>query len=293
MATETVAVTGGSGLIGSETVSLLDERGYHPVNLDQRPPEGEAPGDFVEVDLVDAGETYGALARWEADAVIHLGTITGPRRDPGYVTFESNAMSPYIVLEAAAGLGIEAVSLASSINAMGWSFHPDCPEIEYLPIDETHPTTPRDPYALGKRVTEIIAAGVGRDRGTPERIATLRYPGVYDDQRLADLADREQTLADLEAEYSPGDNPGFSYIHVRDAASIAVRGIEADYTGHETFWAVAPDSSVGVPTERLLEAFYPDTEVRGDLSGTDGLFDVSKAHDVLGWEAEHSWRDYS
>lgn len=52
--------------------------------------------------------------------------------------------------------------------------------------------------------------------------------------------------------------------------------IEGDYAGHETFRAVAPDTTVGVPTERLIEEFYPDTEIR----------------EMVGWEPSHSWRDF-
>jgi len=79
---------------------------------------------------------------------------------------------------------------------------------------------------------------------------------------------------------------------VRDAATLSVRAIEADYTGHETFWAATPDSSVAVPTEQVIEEFYPDTEVREPLTGTDGLFDISKTREMVGWEPTHSWRDF-
>jgi nucleoside-diphosphate-sugar epimerase len=291
---ETVAVTGGSGTIGSEIVDVLGEAGYRSVNLDRRRREDGAADAFVRVDLLDAGEVYGALARWDADAVIHMGTIPNPRGDPAHVTYESNVMSSYVVLEAAAHLGLEAVCLASSVNAHGWSFQEAPPEIDYLPIDEAHRVSPRDPYGLGKYVVEVTADGFGRRPGPPARIATLRFSSAHDDEHLRRLADRDLTLADLRERYDPGDNPGFRYLHVRDAATLAVRAIEpgADYAGHETFWAVAPDSTVTVPTEELLAAFYPDTEVRKPLTGTDGLFDVSKARELTDWEPRHTWRDY-
>lgn len=293
MSVETVAVTGGSGTIGSEIVDVLDEKGYHTVNLDIQSAEDDAADDFVRVDLLDAGETYGALARWDADAVVHMGTIPSPTGDPGHVTYESNVMSTYIVLEAAEELGLEAVSIASSVNAHGWTFQDAPPEIEYLPIDEGHPVSPRDPYGLSKRVLEVTAEGVARRETSPERIATLRFSSAHTDEHLADMAADDRTIDDLREQYDPRDNPTFRYLHVRDAARLAVRAIEADaaYDGHETFWAVASDTRVDVPTEDILDAFYPDTEVRTPLSGSDGLFDVSKARDLVGWEPEHSWRD--
>jgi len=291
MGIRTVAVTGGSGTIGSEIVAVLNEEGYRTVNLDRRRSEDGTADEFVRVDLLDAGETYGALGRWEADAVVHMGTIPDPTSDPGHVTYESNVMSSYVVTEAATELGLEAVCLASSVNAHGWSFQECPPEIDYLPIDEAHRVSPRDPYGVAKHVVEVTADGFGRTAGPPARLATLRFSSAHDDAYLRRLAERELTIEDLRERYDPGDSPGFRYLHVRDAATLAVRTIQADYTGHETFWAVAPDSTVDVPTERLLEEFYPDTEVRRPLSGTDGLFDVSKAREMVGWEPSRSWRD--
>jgi len=291
MGIRTVAVTGGSGTIGSEIVAVLNEEGYRTVNLDRRRSEDGTADEFVRVDLLDAGETYGALGRWEADAVVHMGTIPDPTSDPGHVTYESNVMSSYVVTEAATELGLEAVCLASSVNAHGWSFQECPPEIDYLPIDEAHRVSPRDPYGVAKHVVEVTADGFGRTAGPPARLATLRFSSAHDDAYLRRLAERELTIEDLHERYDPGDSPGFRYLHVRDAATLAVRTIQADYTGHETFWAVAPDSTVDVPTERLLEEFYPDTEVRRPLSGTDGLFDVSKAREMVGWEPSRSWRD--
>jgi nucleoside-diphosphate-sugar epimerase len=292
MSIETVAVTGGSGTIGSEIIEVLEEEGYHTVNLDQRRDDDGVADEFIEVDLLDAGETHGALARSGADAAIHMGTIVHPLNDPGFVTFESNVMSTYVLLEAAEALGLEAVSIASSVNAHGWSYQDVPPEIDYLPIDEAHRVSPRDPYGLAKYVAEVTADGFGRREGPPERLATLRIYAALDDEHLSNMADRDRTIEDLREEYEPGDNPEFAYLHVRDAATLAVRTIEADYAGHETFWAVAPDTSVDVPTEQLIEEFYPDTEVREPLTGTDGLFDVSKAREMVGWEPSHSWRDF-
>jgi len=37
-----------------------------------------------------------------------------------------------------------------------------------------------------------------------------------------------------------------------DAATIAVDAVEADYRGHEAFWAVAADTTTSVPTPELI-----------------------------------------
>jgi nucleoside-diphosphate-sugar epimerase len=84
----------------------------------------------------------------------------------------------------------------------------------------------------------------------------------------------------------------FSYIHMADACSIARKAIEADYAGHETFWAVAGDTTADEPTADVVAEFYPDAEVREELEGHETLFDLSKAADLLDWTPEHSWRDF-
>lgn len=84
-------------------------------------------------------------------------------------------MSAYHVLEAAADLGLESVVLPSSINVMGAVFQEAPTDVRYLPVDEDHPLTPRDPYALGKQTTEAIGDGFGRRPAGPT-ISSVRYP---------------------------------------------------------------------------------------------------------------------
>lgn len=291
MTIDTVAVTGASGLIGSAIVDELNDNGYRTVNLDRRRADDCTADEYRRTDLLDAGQTYGSLARCDADAVVHMGTIVHPRNDPGYVTYESNVQTSYHVLEAAMELELEAACLASSINAIGWSYQDVPPDVRYLPIDEEHPATPRDPYALGKRVIEVTADGFGRLDDPPRTISTLRFPGVRSDEEVAAMGDDDRSLDALEAEYDPEENPIFTYVHVADAASMARRAIEAEFDGHETFWAVAADTTAAAPTADLLETFYPDTEVRFDPSGHEGLISVDKARRLLDWEPEHTWRD--
>lgn len=291
MSIDVVAVTGGSGRIGRAVIHGLNEHGYRTVNLDRQPGTGTAD-EYRRTDLLDAGEVYGALARSRADAVVHLGTIPSPEHHPGFVTFRSNVMTSYHVLEAATALGLEAACLASSINAMGSVYQDQPMDVAYLPVDEAHPLTPRDPYALGKQVTEVMADGFGRLAAEPRTISTIRFPWVAREAELRDqFVDGARDLDGLRG--TPGDagrDALFAYLHVEDAARVVRRVIEADLTGHEPFWAVAEDTSADVPSATLVEAFYPDAEVRAELPGNDALIDCGKARRLLGWEPDRSWR---
>jgi nucleoside-diphosphate-sugar epimerase len=291
MTIETVVITGGNGRIGEAIIRECNDHGYTTVNLARGKQRETVSDRYVRTDLVDPGSVFGALTEAQPDAVVHMGTIPAPGGNPGYEVYESNVMSSYHVLEGAHAHGIETVCLASSINAMGAAFQPEPMEVESLPIDESHPVTPRDPYAMGKHALEVTCDGWGRKQGPPTTISTLRYPFVATDEQVVDMfveADRSPETVDG----PPSDRDElFSYVHLADAATIARLAVEADFEGHERFWAVAADTSVTTPSAALAERYYPDASLERDFDGTESLISIKKAHDVLGWEPEHSWRE--
>lgn len=290
MSIETVAVTGGNGRIGEAIIEKLGDRGYRTVNIARGKQREEVSDEYRTTDLLDAGEVYGSLAASDADAIIHMGTLPTPLYHPGYVTYESNVMSTYHILEAATALGLEAVSLASSINALGYSYQDVQTELFYLPVDEAHEPTPRDPYAVSKHALEVTADGFGRMADAPQ-IASLRYPWVAYEEEVRTAFPESDSLDEIRDSFEETNNYLYTYIHIDDAAAIAVDSIEADFDGHEMFWAVAEDTTVDVPTPDLVSAVYPDVELRHDLGEKDGLIDISKARDLLGWEPQYSWRN--
>jgi len=292
MARQCVAVTGGNGSIGEAILADLADHGYRTVNVARGERREDHSDRYQSVDLLDAGAVYAALAGTDVDAVVHMGTIPSPRHHPGHQTFRSNVQSAYHVLEAAEALGIDRVVLPSSINVMGAAFQDAQIEVEYLPVDESHPVTPRDPYAVAKHAMEVTADGVARRPEGPS-IATLRYPWVEDGETLRSSFERWPDDPDALVEDHAWVTRDVlcTYLHREDAASVARRAVEADLSGHERFWAVAPDTCVTPPTEDLLDAWFPDAERRQGLSGTDGLVSIEKARRLLDWEPEWRWRE--
>lgn len=288
---DTIAVTGGNGKIGGAILNELGDRGYQAVNLARGKRREEISDSYYTTDLLNPGEVYGSISRSEAEAIIHMGTIPHPNNDPGWKTFQSNAMSAYHVLEAAGALGLDAVCLASSINALGYDFQQANTEVEYLPVDEEHPLTPRDPYSIGKHALEVAADGFGRMPNGPRTISSLRYPAVLSTSDLDGRGWVSETPETVSAEFDESGNDLFAYLHLDDAATIAVDAVEADYDGHDAFWAVAADTATAVPTPELVATVYPETEVRRELDDHQALISTEKAHDMLGWEPERSWRD--
>ena len=307
MAIETVAVAGGAGNVGSTAITQLNEAGYRTVSMDVEHrlafgSDGTAvngkgvtvtrPDEFRRVDLLDAGAVFGALGVSEADAVIHVGTMGSATTVPWTEGYENQVMTSYNILEAARHLDVESVAIASSICAIGKYFAGPPPEIAYLPLDEEHPATPSEAYGLGKRVIEVTADGVGRLPGTPKTISTMRFAGVHGDDRLrSSFLEADRSIETLRETRDPADKPLFAYVHVEDAASAMCHAIQADFEGHETFWTAAADIGAQATTPEIVEAFYPETEIRGSVSGHDSLISTEKARRLLGWEPTRSFRD--
>lgn len=293
MTLDTIVVTGGNGTVGSAILAHLNEHGYTTVNLARGRRRETASDRYVRTDLLDAGETYGALAKADADAIVHVGTIPDPHGNPDFVVYESNVVSSVHVLEAADALGVDAVCLASSINAMG-SEHQERPvEVHYLPVDEPHPRTPDDAYGIAKHAMEVTASGYGRRPSTDVQIATLRYPWVVSDDEMREhLVEADRSLESLDDGHpAAGRDVLYAYLAVDDAAAAARKAVEADFDGHESFWTVASDTTADVPTDELVETAYPSATVRRPMEGYESLVDCSKAETMLGWTPERSWRD--
>ena len=293
MTLDTIAVTGGNGKIGSGILEHLAEYGYETVNISRGKRREEISDTYVTADLLDAGETYGALAKTDADAIIHMGTIPNPYSNPDFRVYESSVISGAHVLEAADALGLESVCLASSINAMG-SEHQERPvDVRYVPLDESHPRTPDDPYGIAKHAMEVTADGFGRRPSTDMTIVSLRYPWVTTDEEMREyFLEPDRSLEALnDVHPSTGRKVLFSYLAMEDAISIARKAVEADFEGHEPFWAVAGDTTADVPTPDLVSEFYPETDILQSLSGHEAIIDLSKAEELLGWEPRQSWRE--
>ena len=294
MTLSTVAVTGGNGKIGRGILQHLKDEGYETANVSRGKRREDVSDSYITTDLLDAGETYGAIAKTDADAVIHMGTIPNPYGNPDYETYKSNTQSAVHVLEASESLGLESCCLASSVNAMGAEHQQRPPQVDYLPVDEAHPRTPDDIYGIAKHAMEVTADGFGRRPDSDLTISTLRYPWVPSEEEVVESfteADRSMAALKDDAGWS-GRDVLFSYLHIDDACSVARKAVEADYDGHETFWAVAGDTTAEVSSDDLVAEFFPDAEVRETLEGHETLFDVSKAEELLEWTPEHSWRDY-
>ncbi|WP_373229324.1 NAD-dependent epimerase/dehydratase family protein [Cohnella sp.] len=276
-----VVITGGSGMLGKWVVKHFVEQGYEVINADTHK-SANAICHTLIVDLNNLGEVYGILAG--ADAVVHLAAIPAMHIKTSEVTFQNNVMSTYNILEAAAGLGIRKVVIASSESSYGICFAVDRFGPQYVPMDESHPQLPQDSYGLSKVVNELTADMFHRRTGMQVvslRLGNVIEPSAYErfPSFIHDPEQRERIL--------------WSYIDTRDAAQVCQLAVEAEGLGSVALNIAADDSSMAVPSRELMAARYPEvTDFREPLSGHETLLSNEKAKKLLNWQPKHAWRNY-
>lgn len=282
----TVAVTGGSGKLGTAVVARLVDEGYTVINLDLAPPK-EPRSAFTRVDFSDYGQAADALAGIDdrhqgLDALVHLAALPSGGLMADAQTFRNNMLVTYNIFQAARRAGIKNVVYASSETLLGIPFTIDPP---YLPVDEEYPARPESTYSLVKHLEETMVQQFVR--WDPElKVTALRFSNVIEESQYADFPsfDADITLRDWNL---------WSYIDRRDGAQAVQRALEHPGTGFEVFNIAATDTVMSRPTAELAAERFPGVEIRGQLDTHTSLISSEKAVRVLGFKPQHFWRDYA
>lgn len=277
MAYESIAVTGGSGLLGSQVMRRLYGRAALTA-VDIRPPQesDRALGTFVNASITDYDTMRAAFAG--KDAVVHLAAIPNPREAAAGVTFNNNVQGAWTVLQAAEDAGVRRVIVASSDSVFGLSYNPPDWHPQSLPVDETHPVRPTEFYSLSKRVTETIAESYAA-RKTLEVLA-IRPSHIVFPRGYPEIAKRGADVQNYHfwAWVAPED--------VAQAFDLALH--MPDYRAYEVFTIASADGMNTRPTlEMAQERWDPMPAVRrADIfrdNPTASVLDITKARERLGY----------
>jgi GDP-4-dehydro-6-deoxy-D-mannose reductase len=158
-------VTGGSGFVGRHLLAELGDGAIAPTR--------------AELDLLDAEAVRGALADARPARVFHLAAHASVARsweDPAAVLRDNVAMTVN-VLEA---LRQEAPEAVAVVMSSGEIYGPP----EHLPVDESAPLRPQNPYAVSKAACDLLAGQYSDAHGL--RVLRMRAfnqagPGQSDD----------------------------------------------------------------------------------------------------------------
>ena len=276
-----IVVTGGSGRLGQYVIHEFLDHGYEVLSLDRVPAPQRLCSSWI-ADLSKSGDLYQALTG--VHGVVHLAAYQAPNLASDCETFNNNVTATFNLLKAASDVGVKRVVVASSVAAFGFVYAPKAWAPNCLPLDESHPCRPQDPYGLAKIFGEQIADYfVTLSDAT---VASLRLTGINFDLSYRSFTEQWKNPAARIGTF-------WSYIDARDAAVACRLGIESDLSGHEIFNIAAPTSRMKEPTKNLIQRYLPEVKsIKEDLTSNWSGIDSSKAETLLGFRAQHVWEKY-
>lgn len=315
---QTVLVTGGAGYIGSHTSVELISAGHNVLVLDnlsnsksmaiERIGEiaGRAPV-FVRGDIRDAATVDRIFQSHHVDAVIHFAGLkaVGESVAEPLKYYENNVQGTLSLLSSMQRARCKRLVFSSSATVYGAS--------ETVPITEDFPIQPTNPYGATKAMIERVLGDLAL--ADPDwKIALLRYfnpVGAHASGLIGEdpvgipnnlfpyvsqvAVGRLEQLLVHGSDYPTRDGTGErDYVHVVDLA----RGHLAALAAIERFAGAVPvnlgtgQGSTVLEVVRAFEracggklAYALGPRRSGDVASC--YADVSKARELMGWEAEY------
>lgn len=234
-----ILVTGGAGYIGSHTCKILSERGYQPVVVDNLVYGHEWAakwGPLYKGELQDQEFLRSVFAKHKFQAVFHFAAyayVGESVRDP-LKYYLNNVSGTLSLLEAVIEAGVPKFVFSSTCATYG--------EPEKMPIDETFPQNPVNPYGATKLMIERALQDLSKAKKI--QVVALRYfnaSGADPGGEIGEDHDPETHLIPL-ALHAAYDGPALTifgsdyptpdgtcirdYIHVNDLADAHVLALD-------------------------------------------------------------------
>ncbi len=304
-----ILVTGGAGYIGSHYVQYARARGDEIVVLDnlayghrESVPEGVA---FVKGNMGDRALLDQLFQDYKIDAVVHFAayayvgeSVTAPAK-----YYNNNTVATLNVLDTMRDHGVSLFVFSSTCATYG--------NPQFMPMDETHPQAPINPYGESKFFVEHILRAYDHAYGL--KFTALRYfnaAGCDPSGRIGESHDPETHLIPLILETALGKRESISvfgtdydtpdgtcirdYIHVADLAqahSLALDRMRGG--GASGFYNLGSEQGSSVrevisACEKVTGKAIPVTEGPRRPGDPPRLVaSAAKAKSELGWKPEY------
>ena len=311
-----ILLTGGAGYIGSHTSIALTLAGYNVTIYDNLCNSSLSTLDnlkvilgkdisFVKGDILDITLLKSTLQNYSIDSVIHFAGLksVGDSLLEPMRYYENNLIGSLSLFKAMNEIGINNLVFSSSANVYG--------NPKYLPIDESHPVAPSNPYGRTKLQVESILEDLCKaDKDL--KVVNLRYfnpVGAHESGLVGEnprgiannlmpfiLRVASSQLKNLDVfggDYDTLDGTGVrDFIHVMDLAEGHVAAIKyvSNMQGFETFNL---GNGTGYTVLQMIHSFEKVTGVKipyqivekrsGDISSS--FASPNKADQLLNWKA--------
>lgn len=305
-----VMVTGGAGYIGSHAVKQLIAAGHQVAVVDNLFRGHEAAvhpeAAFHQIDLADTQALAGILSDHAVDCVMHFAALTyvGESVSEPLAYYENNTAGTISLLKGMKRTSVRRLVFSSTCSTYG--------EPPVMPILETTPQKPINPYGWSKWCTEQIL----RDYGAAEvqfAFVSLRYfnvagaavdgslgedhdpePHLIPSLLLAALGRRDK-LTVFGTDYPTPDGTCIrDYIHVEDLCSAHIVAMEALQPGDGRFYNLGIGRAYSVKeiikAARRVTGVDIPIEYGGRRPGDPAILftDAQKIQKELGWSARYT-----
>ncbi len=299
-----ILVTGGAGYIGSVTVELLRLRGRDVVVIDnlhyghREAVDADCP--FYEGNAGDRDLISRVVKDHDIDACVHFAAYAyvGESVQNPAKYFENNTLQTNSLLNGLVDSGVKQFVFSSTCATYG--------DPVRIPIDETHPQRPVNPYGWTKFMTERMLEAYDTAYGL--KFAALRYFNAAGaTEKYGEHHEPETHLIPNVLSSADGTLPFVSifgddyetpdgtcvrdYIHIADLADAHIRALDYLEKGGDSTH-INLGNGVGFSVLEVIEAARKMTgnpiEARieprraGDPSHL--IADATKAFEVLGWQ---------
>jgi UDP-glucose-4-epimerase GalE len=234
-----ILVTGGAGYIGSHTRHFLQQQGHSVIvvdNLSRGHREAVPAGILYDFDIRDTAQLTQLLAHEQVDAVIHFAAYiaVGESTQVPEMYFSNNVGGSLSLFEAMLRSNVKHLVFSSTAAAYGIP--------KRVPIPETEPNAPINPYGESKVMIETVLEWLDRYRDL--RSVRLRYFNACGAEPAAGLGERHdpethliplllravltgQPMTIFGEDYNTPDGTCIrDYIHVSDLAEAHIFAVE-------------------------------------------------------------------
>lgn len=286
-----ILITGNTGLLGHKLTKTLLKKGHFVYGFARGITKNAKRIEHknfkqIKTDLASAKSVQKAFKSIERTIglVFHTATVHPSKIRPelGYY-MDINFMGAVNLLSECRKQGIKNIIASSSFSVYG--------KPEYLPIDEKHPTRPRNFYALTKLEADFLFEYHARNMGL--NVIVLRYDGIYGmGQSIPGFIEYvfNSFLKNEDIELFNGGKQKRDNVYVDDAVVANLKAMRLIKKIRFDIFNIGGGRPLSAlkRAEMAKEALRPDSKIilsrkRNELMDYDIFLDMRKAGRVLGY----------
>jgi UDP-glucose 4-epimerase len=304
-----ILVAGGAGYIGSHCCKMLASRGYHPVVLDNLSTgslESVKWGTFIQGEVGDRKVLDSLFLNYDIKGVMHFAAFAyvGESVKSPAKYYANNVAQTATLLEAMVDHEVKNFIFSSSAATYGNPCN--------IPISESHPQRPINPYGHTKLMVEQMLRDFDAAYGFPH--VSLRYfnaAGADNEGEIGERHDPEthliplilQTILGIRdclsiygTDYQTADGTCVrDYIHVTDLCSAHILALEWLLDGNESeVFNLGNERGYSVKEVIALAEKVTGLSVKTAVAPRRAgdppvlISSSSRIKETLGWRPEHS-----